>query len=130
MESVLAWLRIALRQVRENDSDLRADDWSAPRQRAREIEEPAGSNAVDALLILLILLEGDAENLGKALLAHADFKPARPHALSQSQINGIGGAFVTHGLSSQNIRESVPAGSGSISSSGSRSRERSTAGKC
>src|SRR5262249_41669619 len=65
-----------------------------------DIVQAAGGDAVDALLVLLDLLEGDAEEFGQALLAHADLQAPGAYALANSAIDSIRCAFVIHDFGS------------------------------
>ena len=56
----------------------------------RQIEQPAGADPVDALLVLLDLLEGEAEMLAEFLLAHPEQHPPQTHPTSDVYIDGIG----------------------------------------
>jgi hypothetical protein len=48
-------------------------------QRLREAVQPAGGHTVDALLVLVRLLVGDADQLGHLLLGQAEHDPTLAH---------------------------------------------------
>jgi hypothetical protein len=50
--------------------------------------QPARADPVGAFLVLLNLLEGDAEQLAQALLAHADQGSPHADALSDVLVDG------------------------------------------
>src|SRR5688572_3641872 len=66
-------------------------------ERHADVVQAAGGDAVDALLVFLHLLKGDAEEIGKPLLAHADFEPAGADALADLSVDRIRRTFVVHG---------------------------------
>ena len=59
-------------------------------EHLRQIEQPAGADAVDALLVLLDLLEGEAELLAELLLAHAEQHAAEADPAADVHIDRIG----------------------------------------
>ena len=59
-------------------------------EHLRQIEQPAGADAVDALLVLLDLLEGQAELLAELLLAHAEQHAAEAHPAADMHVDRIG----------------------------------------
>jgi len=56
---------------------------------------PAGADAVGALLVLLNLLERQSEGLTKFLLTHAHHQTAHAHAAADVPVNRIG-RFTRH----------------------------------
>ena len=59
-------------------------------QHLREIEQPAGADAVDALLVLLDLLEREAQLLAELFLAHAEQHAAKADAAADVHVDRIG----------------------------------------
>ena len=58
-------------------------------QHLRQIEQPAGADAVDAFLVLLDLLEGQAELLAELLLAHAEQHAAKAHPAADMHVDRV-----------------------------------------
>ena len=55
-----------------------------------ELEQARGADAVDAALVFLDLLEGQAEALAEPLLAHAEQGTAQPQALADMDVDRVG----------------------------------------
>ena len=68
----------------------------APLTDAREIEQPARADPVHAALILLDLLEGQAEGFAKLFLAHAKKRATQPHASADMDIDRARAMFAFH----------------------------------
>ncbi len=59
-------------------------------EHLRKIEQPARTNAVDALLVFLHLLERQTQLLAELLLAHAEQHAAKAHAAADMNVDRIG----------------------------------------
>ena len=53
--------------------------------------QPAGPDAVDAVLVSLHVLVGDAERIGQLPLAHCKHHAAHPHPAADVPIGGVRG---------------------------------------
>ena len=80
-------------------------------QKACNLLEPTRADAIDALLVFLNLLEGDAEVVAKLLLALALHHSARVHAIADMNVNRIGVRVLQLGFSPRIIGEDQPSGS-------------------
>jgi hypothetical protein len=56
-------------------------------ERLRDIVQAAGSNAIDALLILVGLLIRDSDQLGHLLLGEPEHDPALAHACTDMAVD-------------------------------------------
>src|SRR5262249_15597258 len=59
-----------------------------------DLRQPHRADPIRPLLVLLDLLERDADLLAKRLLTDMHFKPTRPHALADQHIHGCDGTHV------------------------------------
>ena len=69
----------------------------ADAENARDFEQTAGADAVDALFVFLHLLKCQAEQFAQPFLTHADQHAAKANAIAHLGIDGIG-LFLWHGL--------------------------------
>jgi len=75
-----------LRQVLEKELDWHAQD-------LRHLEQTGSRDAVCPLLVLLNLLESQAETFTELFLTHADQHATHAHAVADVHVNGIGVLF-------------------------------------
>ena len=73
-------------------------DKVAPGENLCEIEEAAGADPVDALLVLLHLLERQPQMLAKLFLAHAEQHPPQSDPRADMDIHRIGAPRSTRRL--------------------------------
>jgi len=59
-------------------------------ENARHLEQAAGADAIDAFLVFLDLLEGQAQEIAQPLLAHADQHAPDTHTVADLHIYWIG----------------------------------------
>src|SRR3546814_7944641 len=71
--------------------EMRISDWSS--DVCSSDLQPARADPVGAALVLLHLLEGEADRLAELLLAHAAQRPPQPHPAADMNIDRIGPAF-------------------------------------
>ena len=58
-----------------------------------DLLQPAGPDAIDAVLVSLHVLVGDAERIGQLPLAHCKHHAAHPHPAADVPIGGFGAFF-------------------------------------
>ena len=63
-------------------------------QNLTEFVQPAGADTIDALFVLLHLLEGKTELLAQLLLTHAQQHAPQPHTRAHMHVHGIGTAGI------------------------------------
>ena len=78
-----------LRPVTRAGGCLLVEELHRNAQHLRQIEQSAGANTIDALLVFLDLLERQAELLAELLLAHAKQHTTEPHAASDMDVDRI-----------------------------------------
>ncbi|GAM98575.1 hypothetical protein U91I_02210 [alpha proteobacterium U9-1i] len=65
-------------------------------QSVGDLVQPTGGDTVDALFVLLNLLERYADQLSEMFLAHSDVEPALTHLVSYVGVYGVRRALLCH----------------------------------